>query len=234
MELTADSLTVNSYTELQADSLNSSTDKIADGQTVSVEDQQMDDASTETLNTSVPDTTESDQLSKTELSESVTLPTADKSGEVEAKNKSISPSSLADFKRDCESSELSPDSPQSRHKTISPLVSSSQAGIVSSTHSSQSRTESESPDYKDHSGPSSVKSLVRSGQPSPFVLPSLTASLHNSSTELPPSPFLIPKNPFLCLVGKIPQFQWDSVHFSLLENLIRSLHAIVRKWTRYL
>ena len=52
-----------------------------------------------------------------------------------------------------------------------------------------------------------------------------------SSTESPTSPFFIPRNPFLHVAGRIPRFQWASVHVQLLDDLIKSLLKIVEKWS---
>jgi len=69
------------------------------------------------------------------------------------------------------------------------------------------------------------------GKPSPLVTapPSLSRT---SSAETPQSPFTIPRNPFLSLVGKMPKFQWSSGHIRLLEDLLRSLQKIMNKWKR--
>lgn len=63
----------------------------------------------------------------------------------------------------------------------------------------------------------------------PVTPPSLSRS---SSGDAPKSPFMIPKNPFLTLVGKMPKFQWSVSHIRLLEDLLRSLQKIVNKWKR--
>jgi len=57
---------------------------------------------------------------------------------------------------------------------------------------------------------------------------SLTRGL-SSSDGNPSSPFLIPKNPFLDLVGKVPKFRWTSFHLDLLEDLLVSLHDLLDK-----
>ena len=69
------------------------------------------------------------------------------------------------------------------------------------------------------------------GKPSPLVTtpPSLSRT---SSADTPQSPFTIPRNPFLSLVGKMPKFQWSSGHIRLLEDLLRSLQKIMNKWKR--
>ena len=72
------------------------------------------------------------------------------------------------------------------------------------------------------------------GKPSPLVTaPTAPPSLsRTSSAETPQSPFTIPRNPFLSLVGKMPKFQWSSGHITLLEDLLRSLQKIMNKWKR--
>lgn len=140
---------------------------------------------------------------------------------------------VSDLKRDSQSSDLAPSTPPFQHRTISPLALPSHDVSGSSTPPTKSRTIS--PVSRDPLRPSSANNFTRAGQPSPIVLSTPPTSLslsRTSSAERPQSPFLIPRNPFLSLVGKMPKFQWDIVHFSLLENLFKSLHAIVSKWTR--
>lgn len=163
---------------------------------------------------------------------SIVSQTVRQSAEVKVNNEENTDTtdSVTDPKRDIRSSELIPSTPPAKHRTLSPLVLSSHDVSGSSSPPAQLKTVS-----KDSSRPSSAKNFSRSGQPSPTMFSSSPAPLNisrTSSTEPPLSPFLIPRNPFLSLVGKMPKFQWDVVHFSLLENLFKSLHAIVSKWTR--
>ena len=51
-----------------------------------------------------------------------------------------------------------------------------------------------------------------------------------SSIDSPQSPFFIPRNPFLSLVGKMPKFQWTVLHLNLLEGLLKSLKLIIDRW----
>ena len=119
--------------------------------------------------------------------------------------------------------------PPVKHRTVSPLV------ISSHSRGSPTFPRTASPGNKDSSRPSSGKKLSQAGQPSPISLsasPDLLALSRTSSSETPHSPFLIPRNPFLNVTGKMPRFQWDSVHYALLENLLKSLNTLVSKWTR--
>ena len=60
--------------------------------------------------------------------------------------------------------------------------------------------------------------------------PSVSLSRGLSSGDgNPSSPFFIPKNPFLDLVGKVPKFRWTSFHLDLLEDLLISLHELLHK-----
>ena len=61
----------------------------------------------------------------------------------------------------------------------------------------------------------------------PAAPPSLSRS---SSNDTPSSPFLIPRNPFLTMSGKMPSYQWLPSHIRLLEDLLKSLQKIVSKW----
>ncbi len=51
----------------------------------------------------------------------------------------------------------------------------------------------------------------------------------SSGDENPFSPFFIPKNPFLDLVGKVPRFKWTTFHLDLLEDLLVALHDMLEK-----
>ena len=69
-------------------------------------------------------------------------------------------------------------------------------------------------------------------RPSPLTSVTPPSLSRSSSGDPPRSPFMIPKNPFLTLVGKMPKFQWSTSHIRLLEDLLRSLQKIVNKWKR--
>ena len=69
-------------------------------------------------------------------------------------------------------------------------------------------------------------------RPSPLTSVTPPSLSRSSSGDPPRSPFMIPKNPFLTLVGKMPKFQWSASHIRLLEDLLRSLQKIVNKWKR--
>lgn len=75
---------------------------------------------------------------------------------------------------------------------------------------------------------SSETSLTK-GKPPPIVTGIPTVS-SISSIDSPQSPFFIPRNPFLSLVGKMPKFQWSLLHLNLLEDLLKSLKAIIDHW----
>ena len=53
-----------------------------------------------------------------------------------------------------------------------------------------------------------------------------------TSVDNPKSPFFIPTNPFLIQVDRMPKFQWSTLHFNLLEAVLKSLHEIINKWRR--
>ena len=72
----------------------------------------------------------------------------------------------------------------------------------------------------------------KSARPSPLTSVTPPSLSRSSSGDPPRSPFMIPKNPFLTLVGKMPKFQWSTSHIRLLEDLLRSLQKIVNKWKR--
>ena len=63
--------------------------------------------------------------------------------------------------------------------------------------------------------------------------PAVITRTRSISSEGPPSPLFIPKNPFLELAGKMPKFKWTSSHLLLLEELLVSLQEIVEKWKKY-
>ena len=69
-------------------------------------------------------------------------------------------------------------------------------------------------------------------KPSPLSTPTTAppSLSRTSSIESPTSPFFIPSNPFLSVVGRMPKFQWASVHIQLLDNLLKSLLKIVERW----
>lgn len=71
----------------------------------------------------------------------------------------------------------------------------------------------------------------RQHRPSPIATPTAPPLSRTSSNDSPTSPFFIPSNPFLSVVGRMPRFQWASVHIQLLDNLLKSLLKIVDKWT---
>ena len=54
-----------------------------------------------------------------------------------------------------------------------------------------------------------------------------------ASVDSPKSPFFIPTNPFQIQVDKMPRFQWSTLHFNLLETVLKSLQDIINKWRRY-
>ena len=60
-----------------------------------------------------------------------------------------------------------------------------------------------------------------------------TSLVRHLSTDTPPSPLFLPKNPFLDLGGKITKFKWTPSHIDLLEELLISLSGSVDKWKRY-
>ena len=60
------------------------------------------------------------------------------------------------------------------------------------------------------------------------ALPILVRGL-SSGDGNPSSPFFIPKNPLLDLVGKVPKFKWTSFHVDLLEDLFLSLYELLEK-----
>lgn len=66
------------------------------------------------------------------------------------------------------------------------------------------------------------------GRVSPSERPSFFRSL--SISDNPPSPLFIPKNPFLDLGGKITKFKWTVSHLDLLEELLTSMHGIVKRY----
>lgn len=81
-------------------------------------------------------------------------------------------------------------------------------------------------------GPNTPPSKVGNASPGmhgPHTPPVLSKK---SSVESPRSPFFIPTNPFLMQVEKMPKFQWSTVHFNLLESLMKSLQEIINKWKR--
>ena len=68
-------------------------------------------------------------------------------------------------------------------------------------------------------------------KPSPIATPTTQPLSRSSSIESPTSPFFIPSNPFLSVVGRMPKFQWSSSHVQLLDDLLKSLLKVVGKWT---
>ena len=234
----SESLTTCSFTELQSDSANSFVDKTTDKQALEPGDQpvtinpatvepQVESAANEIEQTAEYEGTEQNGAIILQTDESREVKVSDETSE-----NADSTDSMSDLKRDGHSSDLAPGTPPFQSRTISPLALSFHDASGSSMPPKLSRTIS--PVTKDPARPSSLKNFSRAGQPSPIVsTPPTPLSLsRTSSAEPPQSPFLIPRNPFLSLVGKMPKFQWDIVHFSLLENLFKSLHAIVSKWTR--
>lgn len=71
----------------------------------------------------------------------------------------------------------------------------------------------------------------RQSKPSPLATPTTQPLSRLSSIESPTSPFFIPSNPFLSVVGRMPKFQWASSHIQLLDDLLKSLLKIVAKLT---
>ena len=71
----------------------------------------------------------------------------------------------------------------------------------------------------------------RQSKPSPIATPTTQPLSRSSSIESPTSPFFIPSNPFLSVVGRMPKFQWSSSHIQLLDDLLKSLLKVVGKWT---
>ena len=50
-----------------------------------------------------------------------------------------------------------------------------------------------------------------------------------------PSPFLIPRNPFLFSNDRMPNFVWSTEHLKLLEDFLELLHSWLQKWeSRYI
>ena len=78
--------------------------------------------------------------------------------------------------------------------------------------------------------PDTPQGMRRLNRPPPLVTPTATPPLLMSSKESPTSPFFIPSNPFLSVVGRMPRFQWAAVHVTLLDSLLRSLLNIIQKW----
>ena len=71
-------------------------------------------------------------------------------------------------------------------------------------------------------------------KPAPLTLiATAPPSISRTSSVETPSPFFIPRNPFLSVVGKMPKFRWSSGHIRLLEDLLKSLRSIVNKWKRH-
>ena len=82
------------------------------------------------------------------------------------------------------------------------------------------------------SQPTTPQGRHRGQMPSPLTTPPTAQTLsRTSSNESPKSPFFIPSNPFLSVVGRMPRFQWAAVHIQLLEDLLKSLLKIVEKWS---
>ncbi|CAI8037971.1 Putative neurobeachin homolog [Geodia barretti] len=79
--------------------------------------------------------------------------------------------------------------------------------------------------------PDMPQRMRRLNRPPPLATPTATPPLLMSSKESPTSPFFIPSNPFLSVVGRMPRFQWAAVHVSLLDSLLRSLLNIIQKWS---
>ena len=79
--------------------------------------------------------------------------------------------------------------------------------------------------------PDTPQGMRRLNRPPPLATPTATPPLLMSSKESPTSPFFIPSNPFLSVVGRMPRFQWAAVHVSLLDSLLRSLLNIIQKWS---
>lgn len=82
------------------------------------------------------------------------------------------------------------------------------------------------------SGSSQVSSLPEQQHSLERHSPSVLVRGLSASDGGPSSPFFIPKNPFLDLVGKVPKFKWTSSHVDFLEDLFLSLYDIVDKWKR--
>ena len=205
----SDSLATNSFTDLQSSSGISLSDKPDTGQlTTPPQEQDTDSAPSEQT---IPVIVQEKEMSGVgETLENGTVEEMDAMPEPQA--------------------DASDHTPPVKHRTISPLVLSSQ------TRDSPILARTASPVNKDSSPRlSGPRKFSQSGQPSPI---SLTASpvpptlSRTSSSETPHSPFLIPRNPFLNVTGKMPRFQWDSVHTSLLENLLKFLTTLISKWTR--
>jgi len=106
-----------------------------------------------------------------------------------------------------------------KQRTISPLVHSSNSSSPSLPRRNSGGNSSR---------PSSARKLVN--QPSPVTLSAIPIS-RSSSSDTPNSPFLIPRIPFVTLSGKMPKFEWNTVHTTLLERLLKLLCSITSKWS---
>ena len=209
----SDSLATNSFTDLQSSSGISLSDKPDTGQ----------------LTTLTQDQATPTQDQATDSASESTVPVIVQEGAESAVGEAVENGTVEELDSAPEAQTDTTDhTPPVKHRTVSPLVISSQS------RGSPTLPRTASPGNKDSSRPSGKK-LSQSGQPSPISLSAspdpLTLS-RTSSSETPHSPFLIPRNPFLNVTGKMPQFQWDSVHYALLENLLKYLNTLVSKWTR--
>ena len=102
-------------------------------------------------------------------------------------------------------------------------------GDLHQESSTQSQESAVSASVSSHS--STPLGRHRQSKPSPIATPTTQPLSRSSSIESPTSPFFIPSNPFLSVVGRMPKFQWASSHIQLLDDLLKSLLKIVAKWT---
>ena len=103
----------------------------------------------------------------------------------------------------------SPEEPTEAEDDESNGLESSESSAVSLTDSVSQQDSS--PSSQEKRSPATLMRGLSSGDGNPF------------------SPFFIPKNPFLDLVGKVPRFKWTTFHLDLLEDLLVALHDMLEK-----